>query len=512
MKTIFTRKNEQIIIVGKLAPDKMKLFVDVEPVQAASITKEQLIAVIREFSQQAELHEAVIDDIVKNLHQGEKVLERRIAKGTPPENGSDGKLVLLVKKLTDRGSVKVNEKGYADYRELHLFDNVQTGQPVARVYPPKNGVDGRDALGAPIKSQAGKPIKPNLDKSLKLTPVNGEDFQVLAAQNDGYLEEEGGKLSVRPELIVKGDLDLHVGNINFIGAVKILGSVIPGMIVQAKKGIEVIGEVRSATFICPEGDIKIKGFFFGGERSRVSGGKGFYAGVVQEANVEVQGEIRIEKEAVDSTLRTQSTFLASAGHCIGGSLFVVCGAEAKQWGNEAAKRTEISLCSDVEVRADFAKIIQAIRDHDKALDLIKLHLGPYATNAARIQLLHQPHREKMEKLLKKMREIEASRVKLLASKEAMLEQAKRNHVPRVNVLGALYPGVVIRAGDKAFETKEELKGPKSIDYIAEKEAFEQHDLLPVQCLIEGQNPSAATAQPAAPDNKKSKGETHGKGK
>lgn len=486
MKTIYSKKTDSVILVGKLAPDKMKLFVDVEPVQAGSLTKEGLMQLIHEFSKTADLHEGVIDDILKTLHRGEKVEERRIAKGIPPETGADGKVLLLVKKFTATGNVKVDEKGFADYRELHLFDNIQVGQVVARVYGPKPGKDGCDALGALVKATPGKPAKVTLDKSLVLAPVPGEDYQNVVAQVEGYLEEDSGKLAIRPELVIKGDLDLHTGNINFIGSVKIMGSVMPGMQVQAKKGIEVMGDVRSATFQSTEGDIKIRGYYFGGPNAKVLGGKSFVAGLVQEVNVEVQGEIRIEKEALDSLLRTQTGLFMSKGRFIGGRAFVVCGAEALEWGNEAGKHTEISLCSDVEVRSDFAKVLRLLGDHERAIELLKVHLGPFAVNPARLQRLNAAHREKMENLLRKLKEVELGRAKLLAQKKEMLEQARSNHVPRVNVLGVLHPGVVIRAGKAAREYKDELKGPKSIDFKLEGETFEEGELKGVECNFDGE--------------------------
>lgn len=487
MKTLFTKKNEQFALTAKLADDKMKLFIDVAPVAEGSckeLTKDQLMSVISEFRAKAEIHDGVIDDIVKILKHGEKVEERRIAKGTPPETGADGKLLLLVKKLGQHGSVKVDAKGFADFRELHLFDNILIGQAVARIYAPKPGTAGVDALGNVVKPTPGKPVKVSVDKSLSVEAASGEDFQVVSALIDGYLEEDSGKLAVKPELYIKGDVDLHTGNINFIGIVKVSGNILPGMSVQGRKGIEVSGNVQSANLTSSDGDIKIRGFFFGGEKSKVVGGKAFEASLVQEVTVEVQGDIKIEKEALDSILRTQSTLLMGRGRCIGGKSFVVCGAEALEWGNSAGKRTEIYLCSDVEVRGDFAKVMQLVSDHQKAIDLIKLHLGPYATNPARIQLLTPPLREKMEKMLHKLKEVESGKTKLLAKKKDMLEKAKTSHVPRVNVLGTLHPGTVLRNADKLFEAVEDMKGPISIDFNVESQAFESGDLKPIECAFD----------------------------
>lgn len=487
MKTIFTKKNEQFVLTAKLADDKMKLFIDVEPIGEGTckdLQKEALLSIIAEFSAKAEVHEAVVDDIVKVLKRGEKVLERRIAKGTPPETGADGKLLLLVKKLTEQGSVKVDAKGFADFRELHLFDNILVGQAVARIYPAKPGTAGIDALGAPVKPTPGKPIKISVDKTLLIEPASGEDFQVVMAQIDGYLHEEPGKLSIKPELYIKGDLDLHTGNINFIGSVKIGGDILPGMSVQARKGIEVTGNVQSANLTSAEGDIKVRGYFFGGEKSRVVGGKSFSASLVQEVTVEVQGDILIEKEALDSVLRTQTTLFMGRGRFIGGKAFVVCGAEALEWGNSAGKKTEIFLCSDVEVRGDFAKVMQLVGDHQKAIDLIKLHLGPYATNPARMQVLQPALREKMEKMHHKLKEVEAGKIKLLAKKKEMLEQARTNHVPRVNVLGVMHAGTLLRDADKMFEASEEMKGPISIDFNVETGEFEAGELKPIECAFD----------------------------
>jgi uncharacterized protein (DUF342 family) len=484
VKTIFSKKTDQFILVAKVTPDKMKLFIDVEPANCGNLTKDELMAVINEFSGKAEIHAGVIEDAVKLLRRGEKITERRIAKGTPAETGADGKLLLLVKKLSDKASVKIDEKGFADYHELHLFDNILVGQAVARIYPPKPGVPGKDVMGDALKPTPGKPAKFTVDKTLLVEPPKDAEFQIVTAQIDGYLEEDNGKLVIKPQLLIKGDLDLHTGNINFIGSVKVQGDVMPNMSIQARQGIEIAGSVQSATLISPEGDIVVKGHFFGGERSKVIGGKGFQASVVQEVNVEVRGDIRVDKESTDSVLRTQSTLFLPRGRFIGGAAYVVCGAEALEWGNASEKATKIYLCSDVEVRGDFTKLLQLIADHERAAELIKLHLGPYATNPARIQLLQAPHRQKMEKFLVKLKEVEAGKVKLLAQKQELLEQAKSNHVPRVNVLGVLHPGTILYCGKQTLEIKEEKKGPLSFDYHPETEKFESGELKPVECAID----------------------------
>ena len=136
---------------------------------------------IREAAPKAELHEAVIDDILKCLKLGEKVHERRIAKGTEPQPGANGKLLLLVKKFGSKAEVSVDSKGFAKFSELALFDNVQKGQQVARIYPPKPGVDGANALGEPIPAATGAPIKVTLDKSLNCADGPTAEYQLVTS-------------------------------------------------------------------------------------------------------------------------------------------------------------------------------------------------------------------------------------------------------------------------------------------------------------------------------------------
>ena len=491
MKVIFAKTTEKFILNAKLSEDKLKLFIDVEPIPKSVIIKDELLRVVREGFPTIEVNEGVIEDIIKHLNQGQKVEERRIAKGVAPEDGADGKILLLVKKLSANVEVKIDSKGYADYGSLHLFDNIAKGQVIGRVYPPKNGTDGKDALGNPLPSKPGKPFKTSLDKNISLRAVNSKEmqFEEMVAEEDGYLAEEAGKFAIKPELFVKDNLDYRYGSLDFIGKVKVSGDVMPGFNITARKGIEVLGSIRGGSLVCMEGDIIVKGFVFGGKDSRVICGKSFTANVVQEINAEIAGPIIILKEAIDSNLRTESTLQVAGGQIVGGQAFAVCGVEAKYIGNEAGKETGINLCSDVETHTEYAKILANIDSHERAKKLMEVHLGPLAQNAARIQLLKSPHREHMSKFYQKLQEIEASRVKLLAKKKEMLEKARVNLTLRINYLSKYYQGAIIKAGDCEFSVKDNLKGPGTVEFHLQDKKFEVGPLKPLECTYQNADQS-----------------------
>src|SRR5690606_7419459 len=132
------------------------------------------------------------------------------------------------------------------------------------IYPPKAGTDGIDALGNKISAESGQPYKPSFDKTLLIeqSADPAHDFQIVSAQEDGYIFDDGGKLGVRTELFVRDNVDFRYGNIDFIGSVKVSGDVMPGFNITARKGIEVLGSIRGGSLICMEGDIKVKGFVY----------------------------------------------------------------------------------------------------------------------------------------------------------------------------------------------------------------------------------------------------------
>ncbi|MBX7144757.1 MAG: FapA family protein [Oligoflexia bacterium] len=472
MKTIFAKQQDLFDLVVKLSPDKMKLFVDIEPKGNVDVERDRLWSLLIEAAPNAPLNEDVVIDILRCLKRGEKVAERRIAKGKPVEPGADGKVLLLVKDFKGQGQAQVDEKGYAKFSELHLFDNIEKGQQVARVYEPKAGADGYDALGEKIIAPIGKPARLTLDASAKLQPGPKGDYQVVVAETYGYLKYESGNLKICEELVVPGNLDLHYGSINFIGSVRIQGDVGPGLFVRGRTGIEIGGEVREASISSSEGSVVIKGFAFGGASGKISAGKEFRGTVVHQLEVEAREDIWIEREAADARLRTQKLLRAGGGRITGGELFIVAGGEVKTLGNPAGVKTGVKLCSDIEATAEYTELLGKLARHESALELLKLHLGPFASNPTKVKLLAPQYKKKIEELLKKRDDIERSKALLLERQRGLLGSAKAAEGVRVNVLEAAHPGVKFELGDRVLELKDALTGPVSVVYNVGAEKFE----------------------------------------
>ncbi len=481
LRTLFTEKTTNIVVIGRVTTDKMKLFISVEHAEGSAVpARDEIVKMIERHVPTGELNMAVIDDIVRCLSEGQqKVEERRIAVGRPPETGADGKLLLLKKKYTGQGEVLTDAKGRADLTHLHLFDNIHKGDIVARLYPPKPGLEGKNVLGAVVPARPGKPFRLLMDKSLRLSDDPGGKYQVIKAEQDGYLAEESGRLSVRKELEVEGDLDYRYGALDFIGSVKIEGDVLPGFHVKAQEGIEVSGSVRGGSLISPQGDIVVKGYVYGGAGSCVITGKSFTASVMQEVNAEIKGDIVVLKESRDSLLRSHAAVRVPKGAIIGGTVSAVQGVESAVLGADSGIQTKVILCTDVEATSAFEENEARIKNHDNAIHLLRLHLGPYADNPQRMRLLVPAFRAKMTAFYNKLQEVEKSKIRLLAERNRMLEAAERNKEGRVNVLQKAHEGLEITIGDKKLCLKESLAGPVSLEFCEEQDEILPGTLKPL---------------------------------
>lgn len=479
LETIFEKDNGNIRITARTTSDKVKLFVDVHLIEGTvPATLGPFFELLCPPFERDRLDHGVLEDIRRHLGPDAPVERRRIAKARLPEPGTDGKVLLLVKPLTDRGEVEVDEKGYADFAQLHRFDNIRTGQPVARLYPPTPGVDGEDVFLKKIPAPPSKEAKVRLDASLELVSSE-KPYQEIVAKVNGYLKHEREELSLHEELVIRGGVNVKTGNVHFIGKVIVQGDVHQGILVRGEKGLEIKGSVFRGSLRADGGDIIVDGVIHGGQESVVvSSGKLQVKGISQ-ALVSVRGDILVKKEIRDSTVRSLSSVFLTAGELLGGHVYTVRGLEAKRLGNESGISTYVLLCSDVEVREEYGALLDKIANHERVLGLLRLHLGHFVQKPDRIEALSRPHRDKMRDLYRKLQSVEKSLGKLLLQKEKFKEEGKRQEISRVNIQERCYSGVQISAGEVHFDVSEDINGPATIAFVSETNLF---DIRPLEVL------------------------------
>ena len=187
--------------------------------------------------------------------EGDSVL---IASGKPAEDGLDSRFESLLPEMKERVP-QVDEEGIANFRDLGGILVVYTGDSLMRRYPAGDGEPGFTISGAPIPAKKGMSLE--FTAGLEGAEIDSNDLDLLIAKIDGcpYLIPNGVK--VEPVYTVK-NVDLHSGNIDFLGTVIVTGEVQSGMTIKADGDIHIKGSTEGAILIA-KGDIVVTGGLIG---------------------------------------------------------------------------------------------------------------------------------------------------------------------------------------------------------------------------------------------------------
>jgi len=299
--------------------EKLKGFIQITTLDEIPKFEEVLPVVASVFSKEF-IDSDVIRDISEKLTPKNLSEKRRVIKGKAPDEGVDGKILLLAKPMS-KTPQKSSEN--SSLYELGLFDNIEPGRIVARIYPEKDGKDGIDVFGKPIKSKKGAPLKITFDDTV--TRENCDGFDTLTSKVFGYLEYKNSNIRVSDTLIISGDVDLEVGNIHFVGKIEVQGNVGTGFHVKGDRGVLVKGNLsKDVKLSAPLGEINVKGY--APHCEMVS--QHVTVSVIHESKIEAF-KIFITKEASSCHLIAQEGIDASKASIFGGSTITVMGLNAK---------------------------------------------------------------------------------------------------------------------------------------------------------------------------------------
>lgn len=176
-----------------------------------------------------------------------------VAYAIEPKGGSNGYIDFKYDK-DHKLKPRQDEFGIADYRELNAIVLIHKNDIIADVIQPTEGVPGVDVYGKEIPAKPGIMPKINLGKNTLLTA----DGKNIVASCDGHIVFGNGSFRVEEAVTIKTDLDISVGNINFIGDVHIKGNVMEGFSINSGKNVRIDGSVFDAEIVAA-GNITIVG-------------------------------------------------------------------------------------------------------------------------------------------------------------------------------------------------------------------------------------------------------------
>lgn len=224
----------------QVSTDNMAAYLRVIPAYPAQTI---LFDDVFEYLAQNNITYGVCEDAIRTFCQNGKFYSELIcAKGSPPEDGTDGSL--NYKFDLDTGlKPKEREDGTVDFRDLGLVKNIAKGELLCQITPPEPGKDGMNIYNHIVPYIKGKlPLLP-----YGTNTVISEDGLSLIANVDGCIEFTKSAINVSDVFIVHGDVDNASGNINAVGSVIVQGDVREGFYIKAGKDISIRGMVEGAT-------------------------------------------------------------------------------------------------------------------------------------------------------------------------------------------------------------------------------------------------------------------------
>ncbi|WP_426349108.1 FapA family protein [Alloiococcus sp. CFN-8] len=183
-----------------------------------------------------------------------------IAEGV--EAVDDEEDIIELKFHSSKG-INDSESSIIKYKERCAIESVDKGDILASIKKGRIGHNGRDVYGNEIKRKKAKKHLFNAGRGCFL-----DDSGNIIASVSGKPSYKAGTIEVNEYYEHRKDVDIGSGSLFFQGHVKIYGSVLPGMTVDAKGDIEILGSVEEAN-ITASGDVIIHGNVL---RSKIAAG------------------------------------------------------------------------------------------------------------------------------------------------------------------------------------------------------------------------------------------------
>jgi len=408
------------------------------------------------------IKEGVLTTLEENPIYNEEIL---VAEGQKQVNGNDAKIVYNFN--TDHSTIILKEKnGRVDFKDLNLIENVVAGQQIAKKIPPERGKDGQTITGKTMPAKAGKDMAINVGKNVKLS----EDGTTAISEINGQVIILNGKLNVEPVYTVPGDVNLHTGNILFLGTVIVRGNVEDGFSVKAAGNIEVMGNVGKA----------VHQGVLGKNEGKVRCGKNLYAKFVEHAYIEVENNVIVTDGILHSYVDSNKKIICQGRRAsiVGGRLRAAEEINAKNLGSVAGAETVLEVGYDPKSKEKLIELNSAIDNFNKEMEELERNINT-------LENLKKVQKNLPEEKEKYLVELNEKRMKILTEMKELKTQAEeiKRHLASLKIKGKIsaservFPGVKIYLKDVMDKVRVEQK---AVTYVLEGKRIRMTKYEPVE--------------------------------
>ncbi len=410
--------------------------------------------------------EEVAGQVAAAAEEEKKPQENRflVAEGRPAVDAEDGyfdwapELAEIFKTPAEGAQV--------DYFSLNAIVTVDAGTVIGKIVAPVEGTPSEDVFG-----ESRPPRKP---KGLVVRPAAGVKFAEegsadVVAEVAGRVIVEPGKVKVSEILDIPGDVDFNSGSVDACVDVHVSGTVRSNFKVRTTKSLNV-DRVIEAAHVDVVGDINVRGGIFGQEQAgRVRAGGTITAQLLNEAVVDSDGDIFVNKEILNCNVHTSGKLICANGTIIGGHVQAREGMELRVIGSDAGVATTIGVGIDAYVLRRVRDMQREVKELEKSAQQIRTAVQPLVANMKR---LLPAQREKATELMCKADEIDMKVEDLQSESQQILKEAAPEGEPYVLVNEAVHPGTHLIIGDRQTQFQKTLHGPVKIEIRKVEEVTE----------------------------------------
>ncbi len=351
----------------------------------------------------------------------------------------------------DTGFLMDETTGAIDYRRHAAQVAVKQGQFLARFIPPRPGTEGHDVFGKRIVVQKPKAPRIRAGANVRADESSNEFY----ATKDGRVRFSDGVLLVDPVYRVTGSVDLAVGDIVHYGAVLVEHDVVQGARIEASGDIEIMGFAEPANIVCG-GTLFVHGAIMGGEGHTIRVKGGVRARLIAGADIEAGGDIEVEREIVNSHVKTGGKVQMPHGRLVGGTLTAHGGVSVGQLGSPGAIRTDLVVGEDYQLKAEIevrdkraSELAEMFAAYSEKAQLIRQHMERLSTE----------QQEKAMLLFLKVDELQDSLKELHDEIEEVRAASRARAKRTVDVSCVVYPETMIGMRGERLHVNEEIPGP-----------------------------------------------------
>lgn len=379
-----------------------------------------------------------------------------LAAGTAPEPGIDGWFELAVRTSADEAEFLEDAHGNIDFRTQRTYTNVNAGDLIGTLHPPQKGTPGSSAHGLPVEALMGQHFNLKAGDGVKF---NADDGTAMASKAGRVILDSKGLLTVSEQVVVSGDLNLEVGNIDFNGFVEIRGDVLDGFNIRAGKGIKVSGTI-GACRIESDGSVEIGSAAGKGCAEIICKGD-LKARYLNEVTVECMGHVFISHEIRNSIVKSAGQINAGRGTISGGETVALEGIEAAYLGSAAGLQTKFTSGVYFPEADRLSYLTYRVKSTTLQIKRIDDTLGPLSRKKDNRQALQEAIELRIEVLTNRKEKLVEEKNQVKTELQGFKVEEHPTANPKINATVRLREGAILTLGDQTEDIKIE-HGPCSV--------------------------------------------------